>query len=184
MKTILFATSNKHKVFEANEIGKNFNINFKQIEVDYPEIRDESVEKVALEGAKFVFNKIKNPVIVEDSGIFIGALNNFPGSYSAFVHNKIGNTGILKLLAGEKNRSAKFISAVGFCSEEGKLKTFTGTVCGRISDEIRGAGGFGYDPIFIPKNSELTFAQNPELKNKISHRKVAIEKFCRWLLEK
>ena len=90
MKTILFATSNLHKVSEANEIGRKFNINFKQIELPYPEIRDESVEKVAAEGVKFVFNKIKKPVVVEDSGLFIETLNNFPGSYSAFVQEKIG----------------------------------------------------------------------------------------------
>lgn len=181
MKTILFATSNPHKVSEANEIGRKFNINFKQIELPYPEIRDESVEKVAAEGAKFVFDKIKEPVIVEDSGIFIDSLNNFPGSYSAFVQEKIGNEGILKLLTGEENRSAKFISAVGFCDSGGITRTFTGEVCGRISNEIRGTGGFGYDPVFIPEGSELTFAENPELKNKISHRKVAVEKFCKFI---
>jgi len=182
MTPILFATSNPHKVSEANETGKKHNINFKQIELPYPEIRDESVEKVASEGAKFVFNKIKKPVIVEDSGIFIDALNNFPGSYSAFVEKKIGNPGILKLLTGEKNRGAKFISAVGFCDAKGIVKTFTGTVYGKISNEIKGTGGFGYDPIFIPENSELTFAENPELKNKISHRKIAVEKFCLFIM--
>ncbi len=183
MTQILFATSNSHKIEEANEIGKEFNVNFEQIMVDYPEIRDESVEKVAADGVKFVFDKINKSVIVEDSGLFIDALNNFPGSYSAFVQRKIGNRGILKLLAGEKNRSAKFMSAIGFCDEKGIVKTFTGEVCGRISNEIRGSGGFGYDPVFIPENSELTFAENPGLKNKISHRRVAFEKLCKWLLE-
>ena len=75
------------------------------------------------------------------------------------------------------------MSAIGFCDEKGIVKTFTGEVCGRISNEIRGSGGFGYDPVFIPENSELTFAENPGLKNKISHRRVAFEKLCKWLLE-
>jgi len=186
MPPIPFATSNPHKISEANELTKKFNITFKQIKLDYPEIRDESVEKVAAAGAKFIFNKLQKPAIVEDSGLFISALNNFPGSYSAFIQEKIGNAGILKLLIGEKNRSAKFISAIGFCDENGIVKTFTGEVHGRISDKIQGTGGFGYDPIFIPNDQkeELTFAENPELKNKISHRKIAFEKFLKTITEK
>lgn len=180
---IFFSTSNKHKVSEANRIGLNFGVSFRQITIEYPEIRDESVERVAEEGVKFVYKIFGKPVIVEDSGLFIEALNGFPGSYSAYVYKKIGNIGIINLMSGEKKRNAKFISAVSYF--DGKtLKTFTGEVEGRISYKVQGKQGFGYDPIFIPKGYNKTFAEDENLKNKISHRQKSIEKFCRFILER
>lgn len=179
---IFFSTSNKHKVYEANKIGLNFRVSFKQITVDYPEIRDESVERVAEEGVKFVYKIFNKPLIVEDSGLFIEALNGFPGPYSAYVQKKIGNKGIIKLMEGEQNRNAKFISAVSYF--DGKtLKTFTGEVEGKISSEEKGGLGFGYDPVFIPSEHNKTFAEDENLKNEISHRRKSIEKFCKFTNE-
>ncbi|OYT39292.1 MAG: hypothetical protein B6U86_05440 [Candidatus Altiarchaeales archaeon ex4484_43] len=83
---------------------------------------------------------------------------------------KIGNDGILKLLRGERNRKAKFISAIGYCDENG-VKIFKGIVGGSIANEKKGGEGFGYDPIFIPINYKRTFAEDPDLKARISHRK-------------
>lgn len=175
-----FATSNKFKVKEANSVGKKFHVTFLQIKEDYPEIRDEKVEKVAQEGAKFVFQKFQKPVIVEDTGLYIETLKGFPGPYSKFVFQKIGNEGILKLLEEKENRKSTFISAVGYC-DEGKVKIFSGKIKGKISREIKGKEGFGYDPIFISEGYEKTFSENYELKKKISHRKKAFEEFCEWL---
>ncbi len=216
MIRILFATSNPHKVHEGNETGKEFGIEFKQISVPYSEIRDEDVGRIAEDGANFVFSKIKKPVIVEDTGLFIDALNGFPGPYSAFVFRKIGNDGILRLMKNIKNRKAEFISAIGYCDLEG-VKIFKGILNGTIARKPKGNEGFGYDPIFIPdkskkillpKNSKgifghkilpmakfscrkiltrntlyydkKTLAEDFNLKNQISHRKKAFEKFCRW----
>ena len=182
MKKVKFATSNPHKVREGNLVGKRFDIEFVQIKHAYPEIRDEDVSKVAEEGARFVFDRIKEPVIVEDTGLFIEALNGFPGSFSAFVFQKIGNDGILKLLKGEENRKAEFVSVIGYCDENG-VKIFKGIVEGSIADEKKGSEGFGYDPLFIPTGYEKTFAEDPELKGKVSHRKKAFQKFCEWLIQ-
>ncbi len=178
-----FATSNPFKVKEANSAGKKFGIKFIQIKVDYPEIRAEEVEKVAEEGAKFVFQKIKKPVIVEDTGLYIKNLEGFPSSYSKFVYQKIGNQGILKLMGDTKKRAAVFISAIGYADKKTR-KTFIGKVNGTITKKILGAEGFGYDPIFLPNNHKKSFAQDYELKKKISHRKKAFQKFCQWLSKK
>ena len=183
MKKVDFATSNSFKVKEANTVGEPLGIEFTQLNQPYPEIRAEEVEKVAEEGAKFVYEKVKQPVIVEDTGLYIKALNGFPGSYSKFVFQKIGNEGILKLLEGKENKNAKFISAVGYGDEEG-TKIFVGKIAGKISTKIKGQEGFGYDSIFIPEEREKTFAQDYELKKKISHRKKAVESFCQWMAEK
>lgn len=178
-----FATSNKFKVDEANEVGKKFGIEFVQISQNYPEIRAENVEDVALDGARYVYKNFQKPVIVEDTGMYITALNGFPGSYSKFVFQKIGNEGILRLLHDKKDRSATFISAIGYF--DGKiLETFVGKVEGNIVEKNLGSDGFGYDPIFLPKGYKKTFAEDYEVKKKISHRTKAFEKFCEWLTTK
>ncbi len=180
---ILFATGNKHKLGEANSIGKKFGVKFRKVDVPYPEIRDTDVARVAEAGAKFVFEKIKNPVIVEDSGLYIEALDGFPCTYSKFVFEKIGNEGILKLMETKDNKNAKFKSAIGYC--DGKVvKVFVGIVEGKITKNVKGSSGFGYDPIFVPRGQKKTFAEDYELKNRISHRNTAITELCEWLVKR
>ncbi len=181
---ILFSTTNKHKIREANETSKIYGIRFEQININYHEIRDEKFENIASEGVKYVYKKIKKPVIVEDSGIIIDALNGFPGTFSAYVEKKLGNKGILNLMRDveERNRTARYISAVAFF--DGKiLKTFVGTVEGKISTWERGSGGFGYDPVFIPNGYKETFGENPEPKKEISHRRKSVETFCKFYVK-
>jgi XTP/dITP diphosphohydrolase len=180
---VLFATSNQHKVLEARKIGRLYGIEFRQLKSPYPEIRSDSVADVACEGARFVYSKIKKPVIVEDSGLFINALNGFPGTYSRFVFDRIGFEGILDLMAGKHDRSAFFGSAVGYCN--GKCcRTFEGTVKGTIAKSASGSSGFGYDPVFVPKGFKKTFAQDSKLKERISHRTRAFELFCNFIKSK
>ncbi|MBU4266819.1 MAG: XTP/dITP diphosphatase [Candidatus Altiarchaeales archaeon] len=177
-----FATSNPHKVSEANQVGRKYGIEFVQLEQDYPEIRDEDVRMVARAGAAYVFNIIREPVIVEDTGLFIEGLGGFPGSYSAFVFNKIENQGILRLMQGAGDRKAEFISAIGYCDIDG-VQIFDGAVRGSIGTEITGTAGFGYDSIFIPDGHEKTFGENPKLKAEVSHRMKAFDKFCKFIAE-
>ncbi len=175
----MFVTGNPHKFAEAQEILKPWKIRLAHRKESYPEIRSENVEEVALEGAKLVFQKIGKPLIVEDSGLFIPALNDFPGAYSAWARKKIGNTGILKLLGGETRREACFRSCIAYADSE-ITKTFCGTVCGKIPEREAGSKGFGYDPIFIPEGESQTFAENETLKNRISHRSNAFTDFAKW----
>jgi len=180
---VLFASSNKHKVAEANEVGRKFGVEFKQVSVDYSEVRDKSVSVVALDGVKYVYSQVKKPVIVEDSGLFISSLNDFPGSYSRFVFDLIGIQGILDLMRSKKDRQAYFLSAIAF--HDGKtLKAFEGRVDGVIARTSKGFSGFGFDPIFIPKGSKKTFAEDIEFKSKVSHRVKSVEMFCKWFKER
>ena len=178
---VKFATSNPHKVGEANQVGKEHGIEFVQLREEYPEIRHDDVRKVAEAGAEHVFDRIKEPVIVEDTGLFIDSLKGFPGAYSAFVFKRIGNEGIIRLLGDSGDRSAEFTSAIGYCDSEG-VKVFDGAVKGKIGTQITGTAGFGYDSIFIPEGEEHTFGEDPELKARVSHRKKAFEGFCRFIV--
>lgn len=179
---VLFATGNRHKISEANTVGKEYSVKFIKVNCPYAEIRDESLAKIAAEGVRYVYSRVKKQVIVEDSGLFLKALGGFPAPYSAYVYNKIGNEGILKLLRGENNRSATFKSVIAYT--EGKtVKTFEGKVNGKISTRMAGSDGFGYDPIFIPAGHSRTFAETPELKDEISHRANAFKKFIKWIVK-
>jgi XTP/dITP diphosphohydrolase len=177
---VLFATSNRHKVAEANKVGAEYNVSFTQINVMYPEIRADSCRAVAEDGARYVHSQINRPIIVEDSGLFIDALNGFPGPFSAFVVGKIGLGGMLKLMDGVNDRKASFISAVAYCDKD-VLEIFEGAAEGYITHEERGTHGFGYDPIFHPADSTKTFAEDIKHKDQVSHRRKAIELLCRWL---
>ena len=181
---IYFATGNPNKVKEAEIILKDLEgIKIEAINLPYPEIQG-TLEEVAEFGVKYHYSKIKKPVFVEDSGFFIEVLKGFPGTYSRYVQETIGNEGILKLMEDFKGeeRRAYFKSVVGYCDEDG-VKLFKGVVRGWVSQEIRSKGyGFAYDSIFIPEGEERTFAEmTREEKSKISHRKRALDNFKEFL---
>lgn len=178
---IYFCTSNKHKLKEYKEILKEFGINVKKASLKLIEIQADKLEDVAKEKVKHAFEKIKKPVFIEDAGLFIQALKGFPGVYSAYVMKTIGCKGVLKLMKGVKKRDAVFKSVIAFMEENQKVHLFCGECKGKISQTIKGSSGFGFDPIFIPLGYEKTFAQDINLKNKLSHRRKAIEKFIRFL---
>ncbi len=176
MLKLYFRTSNRHKYLEAKEILSKYNIDVEWINKKYREIQADSLEEVVLEALK----NMDNYTFIEDAGLFIDALNGFPGVYSSFVFKKIGNEGILKLMEDVENRRAKFVSVVGL-KINGEYKIFKGVVEGYITHEIRGKGGFGYDPIFIPNGYSKTFAEDTKIKNEVSHRRRALEELAKFL---
>jgi XTP/dITP diphosphohydrolase len=144
------------------------------------EIQSDDIESIAIEKAKSAFNIVKVPILIEDDGLFIKSLKGFPGPYSSFIYDTIGNKGLLNLLKGKNERNAIFKSV--FVYNDGtSLKLFEGKINGRISTKIS-KGGWGFDPIFIPKKSNISLGklQTKLEKNKYSHRRIALEKFISW----
>jgi XTP/dITP diphosphohydrolase len=181
MSTITFASTSQNKFLEVHSILSTRNISVDFSRTHLVEIQSDSLEEIAKEKAKTAFARVGRQVIVEDDGLFIDSLGGFPGQYSSFVFGTIGNDGILKLLAGADNRSAYFRSLIAFYDGI-KLSISDGRVDGRISDRIT-KGGWGYDPIFVPDGTDLTFAELKKSKNEYSHRKKALEKFAQWYLK-
>jgi XTP/dITP diphosphohydrolase len=175
---VAFVSTNQNKYLEVQSIlaAHRISVDFEQINL--VEVQSDSLEEIAREKAKNAFLHFKRPVIVEDDGLFIDALNGFPGQYSSHAFKTIGNEGILKLLTGSEDRSASFRSLIAFHDGE-RLSISEGRVNGKISEK-RTEGGWGYDPIFIPAGASLTFAQLKEEKNEYSHRKKALDNFARW----
>jgi len=157
---VIFASSNIHKYEEAKEILAEFGIELEFFKTDLVEIQDDSLSKIALQKALNAYEKCKKPVIVEDDGLFIDSLSGFPGPYSSYIFDTIGNNGILKLL--EDNRNAQFVAIIAFCDSGNEPTLFESSVTGTISKNIQD-GGWGYDPIFIPEKQNKTYA---ELTNK------------------
>jgi XTP/dITP diphosphohydrolase len=179
MHKIVFVTGNKGKFAEVRDILLAFEVEVIQDKNGYPELQEEELEPIAAYGAQFVANKLNMPVMVDDSGIFIKALNGFPGPYSRFVEDRLGNPRVLKLMEGEKDRTAYFKTVIGYCESGKEPLIFPGVVEGQIAYEERGTGGFGYDPIF--EYNGMTFGELGDAeKNKVSHRRRAIDKFLEW----
>ena len=122
-------------------------------------------------------------VVVDDTGLYINALNGFPGPFSAYTFKKIGCPGILRLLKGIDDRSAVFVSAVGYCDGK-ELLTFRGECKGIITDVMRGPEVFGYDPIFLPQGESKTFAEDDIMKDRVSHRRKSFDSFCKWFISR
>ncbi len=173
---ILFATSNRHKFLEARDILGGMGISVAIRECDLLEIQSDVLGEIALHKAERAFELCKKPVIVEDDGLYIDCLGGFPGPYSSYVFNTIGNAGILRLLA--QDRAASFRAAIAYRGPGCEGVVFDGEVRGSIAQTPRG-GGWGYDPIFVPCNASETFAEAGD-KNHTSHRHAALEKFASW----
>ena len=178
---IMLVTSNKNKVKEFRHVLEP-EVKVNHIEMSYPELRHDSNEEIAKESAERLAKEIKKAVVVEDSGLFIDALNGLPGVCSAYIHKRIGLPGTLKLLEGEKNRRAYYFSAVAYCKPGKKPVTFTGREDGTIAISVRGNNGWGHDPVFIPDNDTRTYGEMSDVSEKKRFRAMAIKKLKEYLL--
>ena len=177
---ITFITSNSGKVREAVEYLRPLGVKVVQRNFPYPEIQADDLEEVARYGVEWLKERVEGQFFIEDSGLFVDALKGFPGVYSAYVYRTLGYLGILKLMRGIKERDAEFKSVIAYW--DGELHIFKGEVRGQITEEPRGTGGFGFDPIFKPHGFSETFAEmSVEDKNRISHRGRALRRFHEWL---
>lgn len=168
-----FATKNENKLREVNEIlGQTL----EQISIELFEPQGVKVEDVVREKAEDAFHKSGKFVLVEDTSLEFVAWNGLPGALIKWFLDTVGNEGILKMFARETSRKAIAKTAVGFF-DGAQTRVFVGEVSGTIPETIRGTGGFGWDPIFVPDGYEKSFAEMTSVeKNAISMRKLALER--------
>jgi XTP/dITP diphosphohydrolase len=192
IKTLVFATNNKHKLDEiANLTGLGFHIvSLAEIGCteDIPET-EPTLEGNALLKARFIYSKYGKDCFADDTGLEIEALNGRPGVYSARYAGKAHDfesnmEKVLKELRGISNREAQFRTVIALILD-GKEFLFEGVVRGEIIHNKNGSGGFGYDPIFKPAGSALTFAEmRMDEKNSMSHRARAVNRLAEFLQKK
>ncbi len=175
---IYFITHNPSKFEEAAELSNNLKITIQWKNIEYEEPQEDSLEIIAKKSCERIlerYDDFANLVFfLEDAGLFIDSLNGFPGPYSSYVYNKLGNDGILKLMKENENRSAFFKSIVAFHSNN-EVNLYEGITQGEITLSKQGKGGFGFDPIFKPNGSNQTFAEMTlTTKNLYSHRQKSL----------
>jgi XTP/dITP diphosphohydrolase len=182
---IYFVTNNNSKFLEAKSILKPAEIKLVQKRIKLSELNSQDQEEVVIEKARQAYEKMKKPVIVDDTAIYFHAYPNFPGTLTKTLFHFLGYEGIQNLLKGVK-KTAYFRTLV--CYKDKKVcKVFSGTWEGKIieklSDKINPE--WPYNSIFIPKGYSVPLSELPtEQRIKQSHRKEALLKLLRYLREK
>ncbi|MCK9311224.1 MAG: non-canonical purine NTP diphosphatase [Bacteroidales bacterium] len=189
MHKIVFATNNVHKMAEVSDIlcSEIKLLSLKDIGCfeELPETQN-TIEANALQKARYVYEKFGLDCFADDTGLEVEILNGAPGVYSARYAGEdcISENNIQKLLLeldGETNRNACF-KTVAALILDGNEYLFNGRINGKILAEKHGSDGFGYDSIFLPDGYDQSFAQmGMDLKNKISHRALAMKSLSNYL---
>ena len=189
MRTLIFATNNKHKLHEVSELLRGV-VEIKSLaemglEGDIPETAD-TLQGNALQKAQWVWDRTHQDCFADDTGLEVESLGGAPGVYSARYAGEhcSFDDNINKLLAameGKTDRRADFRTVICLM-ENGQPRYFEGRVDGVILTERYGKEGFGYDPVFMPDRFAVSFAEMPlEVKNQISHRGRAVAKLVEYL---
>lgn len=186
---LVFATNNQHKL---EEIKALISPNIKLLGLDDIHCKEElpetqlTLQGNALQKARYIFDHYKVNCFADDTGLEIDALDGRPGVFSARYAGEQKSAcdnmnKVLKEMDNIKNRSANFKTVISLIINN-KEFLFEGIVYGNILRDKRGKKGFGYDPIFMPHNYTLSFAEmSLEEKNKISHRAIAVKKLVDYL---
>lgn len=192
MKKITFVTGNKTKILHANEALAKFGYLVVPKKLLLIEPREEDPQEVVIEKAIQAFKQIQRPLIVEDSGIFIKALNGFPKTFIHFAEDTIGMSGILKLMEGIADRSAEFRQSLAYIeSEMENPKVFSYvdgsyTVADRIYNSVNEIDYGGFDRILIPPNEKVPlcmFSKEENAKRDVigNQDKIHYNQFATWL---
>lgn len=188
-REIVFATNNAHKLSEIREImGEEWHVlSLSDIgcDVDIPETAD-TLQGNAEIKARFIKEHYGYDCFADDTGLMVDSLGGAPGVYSARYagsnHDSVANMNLLlENMKGKKNREAHFSTVIALVIGD-TVRFFEGRVDGVITESPTGNGGFGYDPIFMPEECDVTFAlMSAKEKNSISHRGRATAKLIKYL---
>ena len=189
---LIIATRNAHKTAEIRAVvGDAFEVLDATAFPNCPEI--EETGTTFLENARLkalgISSRLKGWVLSDDSGLEVDALDGAPGVWSSSYGGEEGNHALnnqrlMKEMTGREPRTARFRCTMVLARDGREEAHFSGTVEGRLIEELRGSEGFGYDPLFIPEGHEKTFAElGPEAKNGLSHRARALRQAVDFLLQ-
>ena len=135
---LFFVSSNTHKFEEVKRILSKIGLEINFSKVTLEEIQSDSLGEIAKHKAIDAFCRVQKPLIIEDDGLFIDSLNGFPGPYSSYVYDTIGNKGLIRLLENNESRNAKFAAIIAYCNGVDDVKLFESSISGKISSSIEG----------------------------------------------
>jgi non-canonical purine NTP pyrophosphatase (RdgB/HAM1 family) len=160
-RKITVVTGNPGKIASFRRYLEPLGFDVKHENLDLVEPQLDSIEAVALSKARQAYKVLKQPLVVEDTGFYIEALDGFPGPYNKYVIDKIGIEGYLSLLEGETNRNCKFFSAVVYIDDKGREHIFTSEIPGTLAQNpddlpLRSDAKSDLWKLFVPAGSEKT----------------------------
>ena len=192
MSKLLFFSNNKNKIIEIKKIFNKFNLELLSLNdlniSEEPEESGKTFEENAKIKSDYGFNKTGISCFADDSGICIESLNWKPGVLSKrflnnFKSNKACFESIIKSTKKNSKQNAYLKTSISLTIKENHNIVFNGKIDGKISEQAKGKFGFGYDPVFIPKNYNKTLAElSTKEKNEISHRSIAVTKLINFLI--
>ena len=192
MRKLFFFSNNKNKIIEIKKIFKKFSLELISLNdlnlSEEPEESGKTFEENAKIKSDYGFNKTGIPCFADDSGICLETLNWKPGVFSKrFLNDFKSNEACFKsIIQSSKNnnkRNAYFKTSISLTVKDNQNLIFNGKIEGKISEQAKGKFGFGYDPVFIPKNYNKTLAEfSTKEKNEISHRSIAVTKLINFLI--
>ena len=191
MRQLLFFSNNKNKIIEIKKIFNKFNLELLSLNdlniSNEPEETGKTFEENAKIKSDYGFNKTGIPCFADDSGICIESLNWKPGVLSKRFLNNFKTyescfESIIKSTKKNSKQNAYFKTSISLTFKNNQNVIFNGKIDGKIAEKVKGVFGFGYDPIFIPKNYNKTLAElSTKEKNEISHRSIAVTKLINFL---
>ena len=158
MKSITYVTGNKAKIASAKQALEPLGFIVDNIKMETPEIQADDVIEVSKYSAKWAAEKLGVPVLKNDSGLFVEAFNGFPGVYTHYAEDTVGEEGLLKLLDGIENRNAYFKESIAYCAPGEEPVVFVGITKGSIDTKKSGTNGWSWDFIFIPEGESEPLA--------------------------
>ncbi len=192
MRKLLFFSNNKNKIIEIKKIFNKFNLELLSLNdlniSEEPEESGKTFEENAKIKSDYGFNKTGISCFADDSGICIESLNWKPGVLSKrFLNNFKSNEACFESIISSTKKNSKqnayFKTSISLTLKENHNIVFNGKIDGKISEQAKGKFGFGYDPVFIPKNYNKTLAElSANEKNEISHRSIAVTKLINFLI--
>ncbi len=181
---ITYVTGNWSKIMSAQKVLQPLGITVNHIKMDTTEVQADTVEEVTCKSAKEASDLLKCNVLKNDTGLFIESLNGFPGPYTHYVDEKLGEDGILKLLEGIENRNAEFIEAYAYCEYGKNPIVFKSITKGKIATKKSGKYGWSWDYIFIPENSNKTLGNYPDEERYLYWNNTAYTELAKYLINK
>ena len=184
MKEIIYVTGNWAKIKSAKMILEPLGFKVSNVKMDTIEIQANTVEEVAKYSAKYASDILKCAVLKNDSGLCVEALNGFPGPYTHYVDDTLGEKGLLKLMENETNRKAYFVEAFAYCQYATMPIVFTSITKGSIAKECSGTYGWSWDFIFIPEGYDKTLANYPDEERFLLWNQEGFTKLANYLKNK
>lgn len=176
-----FLSNNPNKIKEINDIlGDSVEVVSANIKIE--EIQSKNTQDLVRDKLLKAFKQIGRPVFVEHTGLYLRSLKELPGGLTQIFWDDLEAEGFISLLKSHHDKSAIAKTVIGYCDGK-KIHFFEGEVEGTISDSPLGNRDFQWDCIFIPNGYQESFAQMGDKKNKISMRKLALDKLSSHLLE-